>query len=85
MFGISIKKKSIDDLKGTKDGAPLEVQIIYLDTDLCICTTGAGLDGPLHVYTKSDLWVTGGAKRKVSTQSLFYQLKTISNENLQTT
>ncbi|KAL9181460.1 hypothetical protein ACHAXT_010265 [Thalassiosira profunda] len=44
---------------------PVEIQVLYLDTDLCICTTGLGLDGPLHVYTKSDLWVTGGAKRKL--------------------
>lgn len=65
IFGLPIKRKSMDDFKGTKYGAPLELQILYLDSDLCICTTGAGLYGPLHVYTKSDLWVTEGAKRKV--------------------
>jgi hypothetical protein len=64
-LGIPLQRKSTDDFKGTKYGAPLEVQILYLDTDLCICTTGLGLEGPLHVYTKSDLWVSGGAKRKV--------------------
>ncbi|KAL3796653.1 hypothetical protein HJC23_009953 [Cyclotella cryptica] len=64
-LGIPFQRKSTDDFKGTKYGAPLEVQILYLDTDLCICTTGLGLEGPLHVYTKSDLWVSGGAKRKL--------------------
>lgn len=64
-FGLSFGRKSQDDFRGTKYGAPLEVQVLYLDTDLCVCTTGLGLEGPLHVYTKSDLWVTGGAKRKV--------------------
>lgn len=67
LFGLTLKRQYPEDFKGTKYGAPLEVQILYLDTDLCICTTGLGLEGPLHVYTKSDLWVTGGAKRKVST------------------
>jgi hypothetical protein len=65
LFGLTLKRKYPEDFKGTKYGAPLEVQILYLDTDLCICTTGLGLEGPLHVYTKSDLWVTGGAKRKL--------------------
>ncbi|KAL7486392.1 hypothetical protein ACHAW6_011996 [Cyclotella cf. meneghiniana] len=64
-MGIPFQRKSADDFKGTKFGAPLEVQILYLDTDLCICTTGLGLEGPLHVYTKSHLWVSGGAKRKL--------------------
>ncbi len=66
LFGLRVNSCRRDDFKGTKQGQPLEIQVIYLDTDLCICTTGAGLDGPLHVYTKSDLWVTRGAKRKVS-------------------
>mmetsp|Transcript_21876 Transcript_21876/g.45541 ORF Transcript_21876/g.45541 Transcript_21876/m.45541 type:complete len:547 (-) Transcript_21876:113-1753(-) len=65
LLGLPVRKREVEDFKGTKFGAPLELQIIYLDTDLCICTTGLGLDGPLHVYTKSDLWVTGGAKRKL--------------------
>jgi hypothetical protein len=65
LLGIPIGRKICDDFRGTKFGAPLEVQVLYLDTDLCVCTTGLGLEGPLHVYTKSDLWVTGGAKRKV--------------------
>ncbi|KAL7469285.1 hypothetical protein ACHAXS_009546 [Conticribra weissflogii] len=64
-LGLPVRKRNSEHFKGTKYGAPLELQIIYLDTDLCICTTGLGLDGPLHVYTKSDLWVTGGAKRKL--------------------
>ena len=66
LFGLRVNSCGRDDFKGTKQGQPLEIQVIYLDNDLCICTTGAGLDGPLHVYTKSDLWVTRGAKRKVS-------------------
>ena len=66
LFGLLVNSEDKDDFKGTKQGQPIEIQVIYLDNDLCICTTGAGLDGPLHVYTKSDLWVTGGAKRKVS-------------------
>lgn len=65
LFGVRVNSSSRDDFRGTKLGNPLEIQVLYLDTDLCICTTGAGLDGPLHVYTKSDLWVTGGAKRKM--------------------
>jgi len=65
LFGIRINGKSRDDFKGTTQGQPLEIQVLYLDTDLCICTTGAGLDGPLHVYTKNDVWVTGGAKHKL--------------------
>ena len=65
LFGICTNSEDKDDFKGTKKGEPLEIQIIYLDNDLCICTTGLGLSGPLHVYTKSDLWVTGGAKRKL--------------------
>jgi len=65
LFGICTNGEDNDDFKGTKKGEPLEIQIIYLDNDLCICTTGLGLSGPLHVYTKSDLWVTGGAKRKL--------------------
>ena len=67
LLGISFRRKDMDDIQRTKDGAPLEVQILYLDTDVCVCTTGLGLDGPLHVYTKSDLWTTDGAKRKVRT------------------
>lgn len=66
LFGLCVSKHGRDDFKGTKLGDPLEIQVLYLDNDLCICTTGDGLYGPLHVYTKSDLWVTGGAKRKVS-------------------
>ncbi|KAL7549130.1 hypothetical protein ACHAWF_012398 [Thalassiosira exigua] len=66
LCGFLVNGKDMDDFKGTELGNPLEIQILYLDSDLCICTTGAGLDGPLHVYTKSDLWVTGSAKRKVS-------------------
>ena len=65
LFGVCTNNEDKDDFKGTKKGEPLEIQIIYLDNDLCICTTGLGLSGPLHVYTKSDLWVTGGAKRKL--------------------
>ncbi len=66
IFGLCVKSNNRRDFKGAKQGQPLEIQVLYLDTDLCICTTGVGLDGPLHVYTKSDLWVTGGTKRKVS-------------------
>ncbi|KAL7531732.1 hypothetical protein ACHAXR_005247 [Thalassiosira sp. AJA248-18] len=66
LFGFRVSSNSRDDFKGTTLGDPLEIQVLYLDNDLCICTTGAGLDGPLHVYTKSDQWVTSGAKRKVS-------------------
>jgi len=65
LFGFRVNGKSRDDFKGTKQGQPLEIQVLYLDTDLCICTTGVGLDGPLHVYTKNVLWVNGGTKRKV--------------------
>lgn len=71
LFGFVVNSKGSDEIKGTNLDVPLEIQVLYLDTDLCICTTGAGLDGPLHVYTKSDLWVTGGAKRKVSHISCF--------------
>ena len=66
LFGIRVSSNSREDFAGTKYGNPLEIQFLYLDNDLCICTTGAGFDGPLHVYTKIDLWVSGGAKRKVS-------------------
>jgi hypothetical protein len=65
MFGMCVDSSTRDDFKGTKQGKPLEIQVIYLDTDLCICTTGEGLDGPLHVYTKSDTWNTGGSKRTI--------------------
>lgn len=64
-FGMCVNSSTRVDFKGTKQGKPLEIQVIYLDSDLCICTTGEGLDGPLHVYTKSDTWNTGGAKRTV--------------------
>jgi len=70
IFGLCVKSSSRYDFKSTKQGQPLEVQVLYLDTDLCICTTGAGLDGPLHVYTKSDVWTTGVTKRKVSLPNL---------------
>ncbi|KAL7445130.1 hypothetical protein ACHAXM_011858 [Skeletonema potamos] len=66
IFGMPVKRKDRDDFIGTKYGSPLEIQVLYLDNDLCVCTTGQGLDGPVHVYTKSDLWATTGAKRKVS-------------------
>lgn len=65
IFGLCVNSSTRDDFKGTKQGQPLEIQVIYLDSDLCICTTGEGLDGPLHVYTKSDTWNIGGAKRTV--------------------
>lgn len=65
IFGLCVNSSTRDDFKGTKQGQPLEIQVIYLDNDLCICTTGEGLDGPLHVYTKSDAWNIGGAKRTV--------------------
>ena len=64
-FGFVLSKKGRSDFTGTKFGKPLEVQILYLDSDLCVSTTGEGLDGPVHIYTKGDLWVSGGAKRKV--------------------
>jgi len=65
-IGMPVNRKDRDDFVGTKYGAPLEIQVLYLDNDLCVCTTGQGLDGPVHVYTKSDLWATSGAKRNVS-------------------
>ena len=74
LLGVPIGRKSTNDFTGTKIGAPLEIQVLYLDSDLCVCTTGLGLEGPLHVYTKSDLWVTGGAKRKVSRDCSFRYL-----------
>ena len=66
IFGLPVKRKERDDFVGTKYGSPLEIQVLYLDSDLCVCTTAQGLDGPVHVYTKSDLWATSGAKRQVS-------------------
>lgn len=74
LFGICVGSKDKADFKGTAEGQPLEIQVLYLDTDLCICTTGAGMDGPLHVYTKSESWVTGKAKRKVRISSPLYYL-----------
>ena len=67
LLGIRVGGGGRDDFQGTTRGLPLEIQVLYLDTDLCICSAGSGLglDGPLHVYTKSDSWVTGQAKRKV--------------------
>lgn len=65
-FGFVVNRKDRDDFVGTKFGKPLEIQILYLDSDLCVSTTGEGLDGPVHIYVKSDFWATGGAKRKVS-------------------
>jgi len=65
-IGMPVNRKDRDDFLGTKYGSPLEIQVLYLDSDLCVCTTGQGLDGPVHVYTKSNLWVTSGAKRNVS-------------------
>ena len=65
-IGMPVDRKDRDDFVGTKYGSPLEIQVLYLDSDLCVCTTGQGLDGPVHVYTKKDLWATSGAKRNVS-------------------
>ena len=65
-IGMPVNRKDRDDIVGTKYGSPLEIQVLYLDGDLCVCTTGQGLDGPVHVYTKSNLWAASGAKRKVS-------------------
>lgn len=79
LLGLRFNSRSRDDFKGTKQGQPLEIQVIYLDTDLCICTTGSGLDGPLHVYTKSDMWVTPGAKRKVSATRYALMFTYLSN------
>ena len=80
ILGLRVNVRSRDDFKGTKQGEPLEIQVIYLDTDLCICTTGAGLIGPLHVYTKSDSWVTGGSKRKVNVAMYALMLTCRSNK-----
>ena len=72
-FGFVLSKKGRSDFTGTKFGKPLEVQILYLDSDLCVSTTGEGLDGPVHIYTKGDLWV---AKRKVCYVYKVYMLST---------
>jgi len=64
-IGMPVNRKDRDDFLGTKYGSPLEIQVLYLDGDLCVCTTGQGLDGPVHVYTKSNLWATSGAKRNM--------------------
>ena len=64
--GMPVKRKDRDDFVGTRYAAPLEIQVLYLDSDLCVCTTEKGLDGPVMCYTKSDLWATSGAKRNVS-------------------
>lgn len=64
--GVRVGGRGRGEFAGTARGRPLEIQVLYLDTDLCICTAGGlGLEGPLRVYTKDDAWVTGGAKRKL--------------------
>jgi len=58
-FRVPLKKQ-----KKEKKGAYLgnaKVQVIYLDSDLCITTTEQGMDGPLLVYTKGNFWT---ARRK---------------------
>ena len=64
-FRVPLKKQ-----KKEKKGACLgnaKVQVIYLDSDLCITTTEQGMDGPLLVYTKGNFWT---ARRKVSACSV---------------
>lgn len=65
IFGICLSFKSRKDIAGTDLGQPIEIQVLYLDSDLCVTTGGIGLTGPLHVYTKSEEWVSGGAQRKL--------------------
>lgn len=40
------------------------LEILYLDNDLCISTTDAGIDGPMYVHTKSEKWTGNGERRK---------------------
>lgn len=72
-FGLRVplkKKKKEMKAAGGGGGAAKDtylgnakVQVIYLDSDLCVTTTERGMDGPLLVYTKGNFWT---ARRKVS-------------------
>lgn len=53
----STRKKNREMKSQNNQHQPLfEIQILYLDSDLCICTTDKGLNGPLLLYTKSEIW-----------------------------
>ena len=72
IFGICSSFKSREDIAGSGLGQPIEIQVLYLDSDLCVTTGGIGLTGPLHVYTKSEGWVSGGAQRKVRERTVSF-------------
>ena len=65
-FGLRIplkkqkKKEGGASVAGGKVGdeylGKAKVQVIYLDSDLCITTTERGMEGPLLVYTKREFW-----------------------------
>ena len=69
LLGIRVPMKRKKGALRSKMGATLanersyigsgQVQILYLDSDLCITTTEKGLAGPMLVYTKSKFWTTG--------------------------
>ena len=81
IFGICSSFKSRKDIAGTDLGQPIEIQVLYLDSDLCVTTSGIGLSGPLHVYTKSEEWVSGGAKRKVRSSSVCFAFDSNSSSH----
>lgn len=57
-FGLRIplKKQRKKESVGSEYLGKAKVQVIYLDSDLCITTTERGMEGPLLVYTKREFW-----------------------------
>ncbi len=59
LFDKEIRRKGTDKFAGLT----VTIQFLYLDTDFCIATSSnQGLEGPLHVYTKSNVY---RSRRKV--------------------
>ena len=59
IFDKEIRRKGTDKFAGLT----VTIQFLYLDTDFCIATSSnEGLDGSLHVYTKSNVY---RSRRKV--------------------
>jgi len=53
------------------DEEEFEVQVKYLDSDLCVSTTGRGMDGPLLVYTKNEEWIEARREQQTGTKRRF--------------
>jgi hypothetical protein len=67
LFGTKISTKRNDK----KDIATMELQFIYLDSDLCIIMIG-GDSGILNVYTKNEEWRESRNNRVSQCICIFY-------------